>query len=66
MLAEPQVKRVLEQCTKVDDSYQLIPDFRDNDFYINIGWQQALRLVLEKNTGHISNAPLTDKREELK
>ena len=60
MLAENQIRRVLAQCKKVAGSYNegSVTDFRDNDYYINIGWIEALNLVLERNTQHISNEPL--------
>ena len=58
MLSENQIKRLKEQCTKVDISYNKVNDFKDNDYYINIGWLQALNLVLEKDTYHISTKSL--------
>ena len=64
MLGETQIKRVKQQCLKVNESYHAGPDeldFQDNDYYINIGWIQALNLVLEINTqSPISEKPLGD------
>ena len=53
MLAENQVKRVLKHCEKV-----VIESKHDNTKENAEGWCQALRLVLERNTYPISNAPL--------
>tara|TARA_Y100000593_G_C4270222_1_gene316991 strand:- start:893 stop:1180 length:288 start_codon:yes stop_codon:yes gene_type:complete len=61
MLGANQIKRVREQCLKVNESYNAGPDvidFQDNDYYINVGWLQALNLVLEKDTSPISTTPL--------
>ena len=63
MLGESQIKRVREQCLKVNQSYedanpQEVSDFKDNDYYVNIGWIQALNLVMEESTHPISQTPL--------
>ena len=63
MLAESQIKRVLEQCLNVNKSYegsnpQEVADFKDNDYYVNVGWIQALNLVMEQSTHPISSTPL--------
>ena len=57
MLAENQIKRLLKQCEKVESQS------KDTAKYTaernrNLGWCQALRLVLEKNTHPISNKPI--------
>ena len=60
-LSEPQIERVREQCLRVNESYNKAPgelDFQDNDYYVNIGWIQALNLVLGKDTNPISTRPL--------
>ena len=60
MLAESQVKRLLEQCLKVNKSYEgtTVADFKDNDYYVNVGWIQALKLVMEESTYPIATTPL--------
>jgi len=63
MLGENQIKRVLEQCLRVNESYenanpQEVADFKDNDYYVNVGWIQALKLVMEQSTHPISQTPL--------
>ena len=63
MLAESQIKRVLEQCLNVNKSYeesttQEVSDFKDNDYYVNVGWIQALNLVMEQSTHPINPTPL--------
>ncbi len=61
MLAENQIKRILEQCLSVNESYKTtnnVVDFQDNDYYVNIGWIQALNLVMEQSTHPISQTPL--------
>ena len=68
MLAESQIKRVLEQCLNVKKSYedsnpQSVSDFKDNDYYVNIGWIQALNLVMEQSTHPISTKPLRAYKE---
>ena len=67
MLAESQIKRVLEQCLNVNKSYEntsvkenapAVADFKDNDYYVNVGWIQALNLVMEQSTHPVSKTPL--------
>jgi len=61
MLAEGQIKRLKEQCIRVNESYNAGPetlDFKDNDYYVNLGWIQALSLVLEKDTHPIPKTSL--------
>mgnify|MGYP003145124155 CR=1 FL=1 len=61
MLGENQLKRVREQCLKVNESYKGGPDtvdFQDNDYYVNVGWIQALNLALGEDTHPISTTPL--------
>ena len=68
MLAKSQIERVLEQCLKVKKSYedttpQAVADFMDNDYYVNVGWIQALNLVMEQSTHPISQTPLKAYKE---
>jgi len=61
MLGPAQIERVLAQCEKVNESYKRgedMVDFQDNDYYVNMGWIQALKLVMHRNTAPISNKPL--------
>ena len=61
MLSKNQLMRVREQCLKVNDSCNANPDvidFQDNDYYVNLGWIQALNLALEQDTSPISSTPL--------
>ena len=54
MLSENQVRRILAQCERVDQSYgDNIPSGLQAEWAINKGWMQALRLVLKENTEHI-------------
>jgi hypothetical protein len=60
-LGENQITRVLEQCLKVNESYNAGPetlDFQDNDYYVNLGWIQALKLVLQQDTSPIATTSL--------
>ena len=51
MLSENQVRRILAQCERVDQSYgDNIPSGLQAEWAINKGWMQALRLVLKENT----------------
>ena len=53
MLSPRQVKHVLEQLE--EEEPKLKDDtFRSNDFYINKGWKEALRWVLEKSTQNVN------------
>ena len=61
MLSENQVKRLLAQCEKVDKVYgDAVPTGLQTEWTTNIGWIQALRLVLEENTYPIRNTPLKE------
>ena len=71
MLAESQIKRVLEQCLNVNKSYedsttQEVSDFKDNDYYVNVGWLQALNLIMEQSTHTIASTPLKAYEEGYK
>ena len=47
MLNETQVKRLLAQCKRVDQGYgDSVPTGLQTEWATNIGWIQALRLVL--------------------
>ena len=78
MLSENQVRRILAQCEKVDDSFKQKEMCGDEgpiyfDMCRNEGWMQALRLVLKENTEPIRNSwfyagsaqELINKLEEL-
>mgnify|MGYP003145887433 FL=1 len=74
MLSENQVRRILGQCERVNQSYgDNIPEHLDKEFARNEGWMQALRLVLKENTEPIrsdwfyagSTEELIKKLEEL-
>lgn len=59
MINEAQIERVREQCLRVNESYNKAPgdlDFQDNDYYVNLGWIQALNLVLGKDTNIASSS----------
>ena len=59
MISEAQIERVREQCLRVNESYNKAPgdlDFQDNDYYVNLGWIQALNLVLGKDTNIASSS----------
>ena len=60
MLSENQVRRILAQCEKVDQSFKEKEMCGDEgsiyfDMCRNEGWMQALRLVLKENTEPIRN-----------
>ncbi len=58
MLSENQVRRILAQCERVDQSYgniENVPSELQPECSINKGWMQALRLVLKENTEPIRN-----------
>jgi len=47
MLTEKQVKRILAQCENIDKEYgDSVPTRLQTEWATNIGWIQALRLVL--------------------
>jgi len=51
MLTKKQIKRLLAQCERIDLSFgDAIPTGLQTEWSRNIGWIQALRLVLEKDT----------------
>ena len=66
MLSENQVKRLLKYCENINiESEKNIPDgspvgHEYFEYMRNIGWCQALRLVLEKDTFPISKNPLKE------
>ena len=61
MLSLVQIRRLLKHCERIDIAYgDEVPDDLKKEWAINIGWQQALRLVLEKDTVPISDKPLED------
>ena len=77
VLSQPQIERLLRHCEKLNDKHMAImPGFDEakidymineenlGDFYINLGWIQALRLVLKADTTPISNSPLDTKYEK--
>ena len=58
---------MLEQCLNVNKSYEntsvkenapAVADFKDNDYYVNVGWIQALKLVMEESNYPIATTPL--------
>ena len=56
MLSENQVRRVLGQCERVDQGYgDSVPSGLQKEWATNIGWMQALRLVLQEDTSPIRN-----------
>ena len=60
MLSENQIKRILEQCKRVDEAFgDTITTGMQTEQSTNQGWIQALKLVLEKSTHPIRNTPLT-------
>ena len=69
MLGENQIKRVLKHCESVKSAYDGLEMSGDEgplyfDSMKNEGWCEALRLVLERNTNHISNKPLEESTNE--
>ena len=63
MLSQNQVKRLLKQCERIDSAYgDAVPTGLQTAWSRNIGWIQALRLVLQKDTYPIRRDPL--RREE--
>ena len=61
MLSENQVERLLAQCEKVDKAYgNTVPTGLQTEWTKNVGWIQALRLVLEEDTYPIRNTPLKE------
>ena len=66
MLSENQVERLLAQCEKVDKVYgDAVPTSLQTEWATNIGWIQALRLVLQKDTYPIRKDSLRYSPEEL-
>ena len=60
MLSEDQVKRILEQCKRVDNAFgDSIATGAQTEQSINQGWIQALKLVLKESTYPIRKTPLT-------
>ena len=76
VLQQSQIERVLRHCEKINEEKMkeldydsakidyMITEERLGDFYINLGWIQALRLVLGADTVPISNSPLDTKYEK--
>ena len=61
MLNETQVKRLLAQCKRVDQGYgDSVPTGLQTEWSTNIGWIQALKLVLQEDTYPIRKEPLDD------
>ena len=66
MLVEKQVKRILAQCENVDKEYgDAVPTSLQTEWATNIGWIQALRLVLQKDTYPIRKDSLYYSPKEL-
>ena len=66
MLTEKQVKRILAQCENVDREYgEAVPTSLQTEWATNIGWIQALRLVLQEDTYPIRKNSLYHSPEEL-
>ena len=66
MLIENQVKRLLAQCERVDQGYgDSVPTGLQTEWATNIGWIQALRLVLQEDTYPIRKDSLYHSPEEL-
>ena len=66
MLTENQVKRILAQCENVDKEYgDAVPTSLQTEWATNIGWIQALRLVLQEDTYPIRKDSLYYSPEEL-
>ena len=66
MLTEKQVKRLLAQCENIDKGYgNAVPTGLQTEWATNIGWIQALRLVLQKDTYPIRKDSLYYSPEEL-
>ena len=66
MLSENQVKRLLKQCEKINienEKKHMCGDegFEYFEYKRNIGWCQALRLVLEEDTYPISKSIIREK-----
>ena len=65
MLAESQIKRILKQCERVNEAIEDDIDFSkltklQTAWARNIGWIQALNLVLEQDTYPIRKDVLDD------
>ena len=62
MLNQSQIKRLLKQCERIDSAYgDAIPTGLQTAWSRNIGWIQALRLVLEVNgPSQIKETPVDD------
>jgi hypothetical protein len=71
VLSTHQIKSALGHCERVNKEYmETIPTFSEaiidyqiveeklGDFYVNLGWIQALRFVLGSDTVPISDSPL--------
>jgi len=66
MLTESQVQRILTQCERVDQGYgDAVPTSLQTEWSTNIGWIQALRLVLQEDTYPIKKTSLRYSPEEL-
>jgi hypothetical protein len=53
MLSPRQIEATLKHCEEVEESFgatDKTKDIQENDYYINQGWCEALRFVLERNT----------------
>ena len=66
MLAINQVERLLQQCENVDKEYgDTIPTGLQTEWATNLGWIQALRMVLQEDTYPIRKDALHYSPEEL-
>ena len=66
MLVKKQVERILAQCENVDREYgDAVPTSLQTEWATNIGWIQALRLVLQEDTYPIRKDSLYYSPEEL-
>ena len=66
MLVENQIRRILAQCENVDRGYgDAVPTSLQTEWATNIGWIQALRLILQEDTYPIRKDSLYYSPEEL-
>ena len=66
MLVENQIRRILAQCENVDRGYgDAVPTSLQTEWATNIGWIQALRLVLQEDTYPIRKDALYYSPEEV-
>jgi hypothetical protein len=66
MLVKNQVKRILQQCENIDKGYgNVVPTGLQTEWATNIGWIQALRIVLQEDSYPIRKDTLHYSPEEL-